>query len=248
MTDSIPEVVPGQEGGNHWENAWDLANLRNHGIREDCKHPHFYVVPFLKSKTGLDMPHLARLTKSRDEKLKSERELVEVDRELAHALIDVEYLLREANKRISGAVGGCHVPYEGGGGCGGDAVDSENLEMDLMMEIASRLVAKKRAGVRKQGGGTGPANGTNARDTNLGGVAGTVDGEGCGVGSAAACVGVAAGGVRGVRTSAEAVGGGGGAGGSGADTCNGSDASPRSHDALALSGGATGQERSKSSE
>ena len=103
--DRVPEAMPGQDGGRHWKNAWDLANLRNHGIREDCKHPHFYVVPFLKSKTGFDTPHLARLTKSKDEKLQSERDLVEIDKELAHAPIDLEFLKWRAEKRVNGAGG-----------------------------------------------------------------------------------------------------------------------------------------------
>lgn len=90
--DKNPEAMPGQEGGSHWVNAWKLANLRNHGIREDREHPHFYVVPFLKSKTGLDMQHLARMANIRDEKSNSEKELVEVDRELADARIDIRHL------------------------------------------------------------------------------------------------------------------------------------------------------------
>eukprot|EP00903_Cladosiphon_okamuranus_P014655 g13588.t2 len=110
-TELVPESMPGLDGGNHWENAWDLANLRNHGIREDCKHPHFNPVPFLKSKTGFDSSHLARLTKSRDEKLESERDLVEIDKELAHGPIDLEFLKWRAEKRINGpGLGNINLP------------------------------------------------------------------------------------------------------------------------------------------
>lgn len=97
----IPAAMPGQDGGHHWKNAWDLANVRNHGIREDCKHPHFYAIPFLRSKTGFETSHLARLTKSRDEKLKSERDLVEIDKELAHAPIELEFLKWRAENRTN---------------------------------------------------------------------------------------------------------------------------------------------------
>ena len=145
--DNTPEAMAGQESGKHWENAWALANLRNHGIRENSKHPHFYVVPFLKSKTGLDMQHLARLTSSRDGKSKSEKELVEVDRELAHAPIDLEYLSWKAEKRREGKTGGSNA-REGGTGGGYDDVANGKAEMEMMMEIANRLVAKKRAEIR----------------------------------------------------------------------------------------------------
>lgn len=74
----IPDAMPGQEDGDHWRRAWELAMLRNHGVREDCGQAHFHVVPFLKSLTGLDTQHLAKLTTERDERWKSERELIEV--------------------------------------------------------------------------------------------------------------------------------------------------------------------------
>lgn len=74
----IPDAMPGQEDGDHWERAYELAMLRNHGVREDCGQAHFHVVPFLKSLTGLDTQHLAQLTKERDERSKFEKELIEV--------------------------------------------------------------------------------------------------------------------------------------------------------------------------
>lgn len=74
----IPDAMPGQEDGDHWERAWELAKLRNHGVREDRGQAHFHVVPFLKSLTGLDTQHLAKLTKERDERSKFEKELIEV--------------------------------------------------------------------------------------------------------------------------------------------------------------------------
>lgn len=89
----IPEAMPGQEqGGDHWKRAWQLTTLRNHGAREDRGQEHFHVLPFLKSKTGVNVQHLARLTKTRDEKSKSEEELIEVDRKLAGARIDLDGL------------------------------------------------------------------------------------------------------------------------------------------------------------
>lgn len=102
-----------------------------------------------------------------------------------------------------------------------------------MMETANRLVAKKRAKFRKQGGGRGAVNGVNGRggdDTNHAGETGTGGGEGCGGGSAVAYALVGAGGVCGVTTMAV---GGGDAGGNEATTCIGSDASPPIHDAPA---------------
>lgn len=69
----IPDAMPGQEGGIHWQRAWELATLRNGGVQG-----HFHVGPFLKSKKGLDMQHLARLVKDRDAKSKFEEELIKV--------------------------------------------------------------------------------------------------------------------------------------------------------------------------
>lgn len=93
----IPEAMAGQEGGKLWERAWDLANKGNHGIRRGCHHPNFHVVPFLKSKTGLDIHNLVRMTSIKDEKLESHKQLVQVDRELAHAAIDLKYLSQKSN-------------------------------------------------------------------------------------------------------------------------------------------------------
>eukprot|EP00903_Cladosiphon_okamuranus_P014650 g13585.t1 len=115
--EDAPEAMPGQEQGDHWKNAWNLAKSRNHGFRVDCEHPHFNVVPFLESKTGLSMQHLGRQTKLHDDKTKSEEELVEVDRELADAPIDFKYLSRKVEKRRNGR--GCGGSFGGGGGGGG---------------------------------------------------------------------------------------------------------------------------------
>ena len=95
----IPKAMPGQEKTDHWVRAWQLAHLRNNGIREEGAQANFHVVPLLKSKTGLDMQHLARLSKARDAKTKSEKELVEVDRNLPDARIDLEHLLLMVKSR-----------------------------------------------------------------------------------------------------------------------------------------------------
>lgn len=91
---NIPESMPGQENTDHWERAWELACLRNNGVRDKGTQAHFHIVPLLKSKAGLDMQHLAQLSKTRDPKSKSEQELAEVDRNLPDARIDLEHLLR----------------------------------------------------------------------------------------------------------------------------------------------------------
>lgn len=69
----MPDPMPGQEMGCHWERAWELATLRNNGVQRD-----FHVGLFLKSKTGLDKQQLALLIKDRDATTKFEGELVEV--------------------------------------------------------------------------------------------------------------------------------------------------------------------------
>lgn len=96
---AMPEAMPGQEYGDHWERAWELATLRNHGVREDGSQAHFHVVPFLKSKTGVDMQHLTRLTKARDPKTKSDKELMDVDGNLPAARIDLGHLSDMVNQR-----------------------------------------------------------------------------------------------------------------------------------------------------
>lgn len=124
---NIPEAMPGQELGEHWERAWELASLRNHGVREDRGQAHFNVVPFLKSQTGLDMQHLMRLAKARDAKSKSEQELIAVDRMLPDARIDLEYLsdmIKErANPKTEGGPSstGNGDGHDGGGGVGAAA-------------------------------------------------------------------------------------------------------------------------------
>lgn len=119
--DDIPEAMPGQEHGHHWERAWELATLRNHGVREDGSQAHFHVVPFLKSKTGVDMKHLTRLTKARDEKTKSEEELADVDRKLPAARIDLRHLSdmvkrRADKKRKAGSTSAKPGTSSGSGG------------------------------------------------------------------------------------------------------------------------------------
>lgn len=99
--ENIPKAMPGQEHGDHWKRAWELASLRNHGVSEGRNRGHFNVVPFLKSKTGLDMQHLMRLTKARDAKSKSEEELIEVDRKLPDAHIDLKHLSDMITKRAT---------------------------------------------------------------------------------------------------------------------------------------------------
>lgn len=102
----IPEAMPGQEIGDAWERAYELVKLRNHGVREDRGQTHFHVVPFLKSKTGLNMQHLMSLTKSRDERLKSELELSKVDGRLPAARISLRHLSDRAKSRAESNVQG----------------------------------------------------------------------------------------------------------------------------------------------
>lgn len=97
--DNIPEAMPGQENGDHWKRAWELARRRNNGVREHGGRPHFHVVPLLKSRTGLDTQHLARLINARDTKSKSKEELIRVDRNLPDARIDLEHLLLKTKSR-----------------------------------------------------------------------------------------------------------------------------------------------------
>lgn len=96
---NMPEAMPGQEDGDHWKRAWELASLRNQGVRENRGQVHFHVVPFLKSKTGLDMQHLAQLTKNRDDKSNSEAKLIEVDKKLPYFAIDLGHLKALAKER-----------------------------------------------------------------------------------------------------------------------------------------------------
>eukprot|EP00903_Cladosiphon_okamuranus_P014652 g13586.t1 len=97
--ENIPEAMAGQEKTCHWKRAWELACLRNNGVREEDAQANFHVVPLLKSKTGLDMQHLARLSNARDAKSTSEKELMEVDRKLPDARIDLEHLLQMVKSR-----------------------------------------------------------------------------------------------------------------------------------------------------
>ncbi|CAM9206508.1 unnamed protein product [Ectocarpus fasciculatus] len=96
---NVPEAMPGQEDGHHWIRAWELASLRNQGVRANRGQAHFHVVPLLKSKTGLDMQHLAQLTKNRDDKSNSEAKLIEVDQKLPYFAIDLGHLQALAKER-----------------------------------------------------------------------------------------------------------------------------------------------------
>eukprot|EP00752_Nemacystus_decipiens_P011859 g10519.t1 len=136
-TEDTPEAMPGQEQGDHWKNAWNLVKSRNHGFRVDCEHPHFNVVPFLTSKTGLGMQHLARLTKLHDEKSKSEKDLVDVDHELADVPIDVKYISRKVEKRRDARTGGGGGRSGGGGSGVGD--DSSDALRGELMKAAQNL-------------------------------------------------------------------------------------------------------------
>ncbi|CAB1107646.1 unnamed protein product [Ectocarpus sp. CCAP 1310/34] len=60
---------------------------------------HFRVAPLLKSKTGLDMKHLAQLTKNRDDESNSEAKLIEVDQKLPYFAIDLGHLQALAKER-----------------------------------------------------------------------------------------------------------------------------------------------------
>ncbi|CAM9397930.1 unnamed protein product [Ectocarpus fasciculatus] len=130
---NIPRAMPGQEDGDHWQRAWKLVSLRNHGVREDFDQAHFNVLPFLKSKTGLDRQHLAWLTKARDDKSKSKEDLIDGDRQLPGARIDMDHLCKKAPGGNSGdggeaKKGECGAatasPAESGGAVGGDGATS----------------------------------------------------------------------------------------------------------------------------
>ncbi|CAM9154356.1 unnamed protein product [Ectocarpus fasciculatus] len=131
-TDDIPGALAGQEDGEHWQRAWELVSLRNHGIREDFDQAHFNVLPFLKSKTGLDRQHLTWLTKAQDTKSKCEKELTDVDRELPGARIDLDYLRNKGAPKIemrpdqgtSQAAGGNNGGEAKEGGSGDGAASS----------------------------------------------------------------------------------------------------------------------------
>lgn len=138
--EDMPEAMPGQEHGDHWKNAWDLAKSRNHGFRVDCEHPHFNVLPFLKSKTGLSMQHLASLTKLHDEKSKSDEELVEVDHELADAPIDLKYLSRKVQKRRNArSVSG----DDGGSGGDSGALGGKLMKAVETLKVLSRELVER---------------------------------------------------------------------------------------------------------
>lgn len=93
---NTPEAMPGQEHGGTWHRAWVLARLRNHGVHGQAQ---FNGVPFLKSRTGIDVQHLAWLTKARDAKSKSVQELIEADRQLPETHIDLGHLLERVKRR-----------------------------------------------------------------------------------------------------------------------------------------------------
>lgn len=65
-----PKAMPGQEEGDHWKTAWELAKLQNqrsYEVYEDRARVHFNVVSFAQRKTGLSMENLVRLAKARHE-------------------------------------------------------------------------------------------------------------------------------------------------------------------------------------
>ncbi|CBN74318.1 Ankyrin Repeat Transient Receptor Potential Channel [Ectocarpus siliculosus] len=95
----MPEPMPGQEDGHHWKRAWELASLRNQGARANRGQAHFHIAPLLKSKTGLDMQHLAQLTKNRHDESNSEAKLIEVDQKLPYFAIDLGHLQKLAKEK-----------------------------------------------------------------------------------------------------------------------------------------------------
>ncbi|CAM9237184.1 unnamed protein product [Ectocarpus sp. 12 AP-2014] len=151
-TDDIPGALAGQEDGDHWQRAWELVSLRNHGVREDFDNAHFNVLPFLKSKTGLDRQHLARLTKARDGKSECEKELTHVDRELPGVRIDLDYLRKKSTTRpdqstsqVAGGDNGDGGEAKEGGGRDyddGDVYSEE--EVGQLEELLRCLLDKQR--------------------------------------------------------------------------------------------------------
>lgn len=60
--------MPGEENGEFWLNAWELAQSRNiSSTRGKQKEAHFNVEPLLTSTTGLRMSHLVMLVKSQND-------------------------------------------------------------------------------------------------------------------------------------------------------------------------------------
>ncbi|CAM9266687.1 unnamed protein product [Ectocarpus sp. 4 AP-2014] len=152
-TDDIPGALAGQEDGDHWQRAWELVSLRNHGVRGDFDNAHFNVLPFLKSKTGLDRQHLAWLTKARYDKSKCEKELTDVDRELPGVHIDLDYLRKkgtprpdQGNSQVAGGNNGDGGEAKEGGGArdydDGDVYSEE--EVGQLEELLRCLLVKQR--------------------------------------------------------------------------------------------------------
>ncbi|CAM9807163.1 unnamed protein product [Ectocarpus sp. 6 AP-2014] len=167
-----PSAMPGQEEGDHWQRAWDLVSLRNHGVREDFDQAHFNVLPFLKSKTGLDRQHLAWLTKARDDKSKSEEDLIDGDRELPGARIDMEHLRKEAAGRNNvdggkdsgdggetkegGGSGGAASLVDNGGAVGGGGAPSPEVQGGAVGDGVSGAASTAAAGSGGANEGTTP--------------------------------------------------------------------------------------------
>ncbi|CBN74319.1 Transient Receptor Potential Channel. Partial sequence [Ectocarpus siliculosus] len=190
-----PRAMPGQEEGDHWQRAWDLVSLRNHGVREDFDQAHFNVLPFLKSKTGLDRQHLAWLTKARDDKAKSEEDLIDGDRELPGARIDMEHLRKEAVGRNNGDGGkdsgdGGETKEAVGSGGGGGGAPSPEVQGGAVGDGVSGATSTAAAGSGGANEGTTPravAGGGAASPEVQGGAVG--DGVSGATSTAAACCG-----------------------------------------------------------
>ncbi|CAM9807234.1 unnamed protein product [Ectocarpus sp. 6 AP-2014] len=157
-TDDIPGALAGQEDGDHWRRAWELVSLRNHGVREDFDNAHFNVLPFLKSKTGLDRQHLARHTKARDDKSKCEKELTDVDRELPGVRIDLDYLSKKGTPRPDQGTsqaagrnnGDSGEAKEGGGARDDDGDVYSEEEVGRLEELLRGLLHKQRQRTGKE--------------------------------------------------------------------------------------------------
>ncbi|CAM9266991.1 unnamed protein product [Ectocarpus sp. 4 AP-2014] len=174
-----PTAMPGQEEGDHWQRAWNLVNLRNHGVREDFDQAHFNVLPFLKSKTGLNRQHLAWLTKARDDKSKSEEDLIDGDRELPGARIDMDHLRKKAARgnngegeedhgdggedsgaggetKERGGSGGAASPAANGGAVGGNGDPCPAVNGGAVGDDASGATSTTPAGCGSANEGTTP--------------------------------------------------------------------------------------------
>lgn len=78
-----PTAMPGQEHGDHWKHSWEMAKSRNYRISKELDCLHFNVAPLIKGTAGLGLEHLVMLVKKRSERSEREKDLKEVDREVA---------------------------------------------------------------------------------------------------------------------------------------------------------------------